>query len=221
VNWRIIGVVGDVKSYLDQPAQPTVFIPLAQAPYEIMKLFEAWIPTEIVVRTTGEPLALGRALQQTLQSVDPNVAAGHIRSMNEIRSAAVAMREFNMTLLSLFAGAALLLAAIGIYGVIAFSVTQRTQELGVRMALGAQRSDVLRLVLGEGLRLAATGIAAGLAGTLALTRVLQTFLYGVSPTDPTALACTTLLLGSIALFACYIPARRAMKVDPMVALRYE
>jgi putative ABC transport system permease protein len=141
--------------------------------------------------------------------------------MEQVRSAAVAMRQFNMTLLSIFAALALVLAAIGMYGVTTYSVTQRTHEIGVRMALGAKHGDILRLVLGQGMLLAGIGVGLGTAGALVLTRLLESYLYGVRPTDPIAFSSTALLLVTVAILASYIPARRAMKVDPLIALRNE
>jgi ABC-type antimicrobial peptide transport system permease subunit len=216
-----VGVVGDVKSYLDKPAEPSVYIPLAQTPYAVLKLIAIWFPEYIVVRTSADPQTLSHSIEQQLQAIDSSVGIGHVRTMEQVRSAAVAMRQFNMTLLSVFAALALVLAAIGIYGVIAYSVTQRTHEIGVRMALGAKHGDILRLVLGQGMALACFGIGIGIAGALALTRLLQGYLYEVKPTDPLALTATALLLGAVAMLACDIPARRAAKVDPMLALRHE
>jgi putative ABC transport system permease protein len=141
--------------------------------------------------------------------------------MDQIISESTAPRRFTLFLLAAFAGLAIVLAAIGIYGVIANSVSQRTHEIGIRMALGAQRQDVMRLVVGQGARLVAAGIVIGIIGALALTRSLASFLYGVRPTDPVTFAGAVLLLGAVAILASYIPARRATKVDPMVALRYE
>jgi len=221
LEWQVVGVVGDVKSYLDKPADASVYIPLAQTSYPLLKLVSIWFPEYILVRTSSDPLALGHAIEQQLQTIDPSVGIGHIRTMEQVRSAAVAMRQFNMTLLSVFAALALVLAAIGVYGVIAHGVTERTHEIGVRIALGAERGDVMRLLLGQGLVLAGFGIAVGIAGALALTRLLAGYLYRVHPTDPIALGSTALLLGAVAMLASYIPARRATKVDPMVALRHE
>ena len=221
LEWQVVGVVGDVKSYLDKPADASVYIPLAQTSYPLLKLVSIWFPEYILVRTSSDPLALGHAIEQQLQTIDPSVGIGHIRTMEQVRSAAVAMRQFNMTLLSVFAALALVLAAIGVYGVIAHGVTERTHEIGVRIALGAERGDVMRLLLGQGLVLAGFGIAVGIAGALALTRLLAGYLYRVQPTDPIALGSTALLLGAVAMLASYIPARRATKVDPMVALRYD
>jgi putative ABC transport system permease protein len=220
-DWQVVGVSGDVKSYLDRPAQPTIYVPLAQMSFSAMREFASWFATDILVRTSADPLALSHLIEQQLQAIDPSIGIGHIRSMEQVRSSAVAMRQFNMTLLSVFAGLALLLAAIGIYGVIAYSITQRKHEIGVRMALGAKRSDILRLVLTQGMVLAGLGIAFGIVGALALTRLLEGYLYRVNPTDPMAFAATALLLAAVAMLACGIPARRAMRADPMVALRYE
>jgi putative ABC transport system permease protein len=220
-DWQVVGVSGDVKSYLDEPVQPTIYVPLAQMPFPMMQMFASWFATDIVVRTSSDPLALSHTIEQQLQAIDPSIGIGHIRTMEQVRSASVAMRQFNMTLLSLFAALALVLAAIGIYGVIAYAVTQRTHEIGVRIALGAERGDVMRLLLAQGMFLAGFGIGMGIAGALALTRLLESYLYRVQPTDPIALGATALLLGAVAMLASYIPARRAAKVDPMVALRYE
>jgi putative ABC transport system permease protein len=218
---EIVGVVGDVKSFLDEPAEPTVYIPIAQAPYSVLNIFSGWFATSILVRTSNDPLALSRAVIAQIHGVDSSIPAGHIRTMDQVRSAAVAMREFNMVLLSLFAGLALLLAAVGIFGVMAHNVTQRSYEIGVRLALGAQRRDVLRLILGEAVRLVAIGVGAGVAGALVLTRLIESYLYEVRPTDPAAFIGTAAFLGAVALLACYIPVRRALRVDPMIALRYE
>ena len=217
----IVGVVGDVKSFLDEPPEPTVYIPISQAPYSVLNIFSGWFATSILVRTSNDPLSLSRTVIAQIHGVDSSIPAGHIRTMQQVRSAAVAMREFNMVLLSLFAGLALLLAAVGIFGVMAHNVTQRTHEIGVRVALGAQRRDVLRLILGEAVRLVVIGVAAGVAGALALTRLIESYLYQVRPGDPAAFVGTAAFLGAVALLACYIPVRRALRVDPMVALRYE
>jgi len=218
---EIVGVVGDVRSYLDRPAEPTVFEPFAQTPFGTMKLFESWYATRIVVRTAVDPLSVSRVLQAEVHAADPSVALGRIRTMEEVRSAAVATRQFNMTLLALFAGLAAALAAIGIYGVMAFTVRQRTHEIGVRMALGAQRGQILKLIYREGLLLAGCGIAIGTACALALTRLLESYLYEVKARDPLVFGATGLALGLVAILACGVPALRATKVDPMVALRYE
>jgi len=218
---EVIGIVGDVKSHLDQPAKPTAFIPIGQGSYPVMKLLEGWFPSVVVVRSSVEPLTLGHAVTEAIHEVNPSVPTGAVRTMEQIRSTDVSMREFNMILLSVFAGLALLLAAIGIYGVMAYNVAQRVREIGIRMALGANPAQVLRSVLREGLILTGVGAALGMAGAFAITRVLQAYLFGVSATDPSAFAGTAVLLGLVALVACWVPARRATRVDPLVALRCE
>jgi putative ABC transport system permease protein len=218
---KIVGVVGDVKSFLDQPVQPCDYIPLSQTPFEALQLFASFFPTNIVVRTSADPLALSHSIEQQLHTVDPSVGTGRVRTMQQVRSAAVAMRQFNMTLLSIFAALALALAAIGIYGVIAYNVTQRTHEIGVRMALGAARGDVMKMLLRQAMGLAGLGIALGIAGTLALSRFLESYLYRVRPTDPVALSLTALILGAFAMVASYIPASRGIRISPMIALRRE
>jgi predicted permease len=221
LNWQVVGVVGNVRSYLDEPAGAGVYISLAQTPYPVLNLISIWFPEYIVVRASTDPLGLSHTVEQQLRAIDPSVGVGHVRTMEQVRSAAVAMRRFNMTLLSIFAALALVLAAIGIYGVIAYSVTQRTHEIGVRMALGAKYTDVLRLVLSQGMILTGFGVGLGIAGALVLTRLLESYLYRVQPTDPIAFSSTALLLGAVAMLASYIPARRATKVDPLIALRHE
>ena len=218
---QIIGVVGDVKSYLDQPAPSTTFIPSSQASYDTSRLFEGWFPRTIVIRASVDPLSLTRAVRDAVAAVDPIVPTGQARSMEQVLSRSLALRSFMMLLLSFFAGLALLLSSVGIYGVISYAVSQRTREIGVRMAIGASRADVLRLVLLEGLRLVLIGAALGIGGAVALTRLLAGMLYGVSVTDPLIFSVVTAILVLVSLAACYIPARRAMRVDPIVALRYE
>jgi len=218
---EIVGVVGDVKSYLDQPAPPTTFVPAAQASYDVSKLFEGWFPRSIVVRTAVDPLSLSRAVRDAIAAVDPIVPTGSMRSMDQVLSHSLALRNFMMFLLSLFASLALTLATVGIYGVISYAVSQRTREIGVRMALGARRGDVLRLILGEGLKLVLAGAALGIVLALMAARFISTMIYGISATDPMIFFSVITLLISVSLAACYVPARRAMRVDPMVALRYE
>jgi predicted permease len=217
---EIVGVVGNVKSFLDRPVPRTVFIPAAQASSNVTKLFGTWFPVHVVVRA-ADPLRMSRAVEEQIRATDPNVPIGHIRSMEQAFSKSIAFQNFMMVLLGTFAGLAMLLAAIGIYGVMAYSVSQRTHELGIRMALGAQRSDVFRLIVGHGMLLALVGVALGIAGGLAATRLLADMLYGVKPTDPWTFMEVSIGLLGVALLACYVPARRAMRVDPMVALRYE
>ncbi len=218
---EIVGVVGDVKSYLDQPARPTTFVPAAQASYAISAVFEGWFPRIVLVRSNVDPLSLSRSVRDAITAVDPTVPTGSVRSMEQVLSHSLALRTFMMFLLGLFAALALILASVGIYGVISFAVSQRTREIGVRMALGAHPSDVLRLILGEGLKLVLAGVVLGIIAALALTRLLSTLVYGVSATDPLIFLSVVVLLVAVALAACFVPARRAMRVDPIVALRYE
>ena len=218
---EIVGVVGDVRSYLDRPPEPAVFIPVAQSPYELMKIFESWFGTRIVVRSAVRPEALGHAVEEQIHDADPSVATGHIRTMEQVRSSSVAARRFNMLLMGSFGVLAALLAAIGIYGVVAYTVNQRTREIAVRITFGAGLADVLRLVYSDMLLLATVGIAAGTASALALTRLLESYLYEIKSRDPLTFVITVSLLAAVAIVACAVPALRAAKVDPMVALRYE
>ena len=213
----IVGIVGDVKEMgLEAPAKAEMFFPYQQLGGTLWN-----IPRDLIVRTTGDPVGVVPALRQAIWSVDSAQPISNIRTMDEILAEEVAQRRVGMTLLAAFAALALLLASLGIYGVISYAVTQRTQEIGIRMALGASRRDVLRLVMTDGLRLAATGVAIGLGTAFALTRLMTGLLFGVTASDPRTLAGVTVLLTAVALFACYVPARRATKVDPMIALRHE
>ena len=175
----------------------------------------------LAVQTTVRPDTLAATIREQVRALDPDQPVTSIRTMDELLLRTLSEAKFTLLLFSLFAVLALVLAAIGIYGVMATAVTQRTHEIGLRMALGAQKLDVLRLVIGEGMIQVFIGIVAGLAAALALTRLMSSLLFGVSATDPVTLALITLLLASVALLACYLPARRATKVDPLVALRYE
>lgn len=217
---QIVGVVGDVKSELGEDPPATFFIPVAQDPGAIQG-FQAWFPVCIVVRTAQRPLSLSHAFENAVHEAQPDLPIGHIESMEQILSTSLAFQRFSMLLMSIFAGLALILAAVGTYGVMAYYVAQRTHEIGIRMALGAHPGNVLRMVIGQGMTLAAIGLAIGIVGALEATRLLASQLYGVKPADPVVLAVVVALLGLIALLACYIPARRAARVDPLVALRYE
>lgn len=210
---EIVGVVGDVhESSLASAPEPVSYWPYPELPYSVMT---------VVVRTAIPPPSMVPAIRQTLQQIDKDQPMAKIATMDQLVSDSVASSRFTMLLLSAFAGLALLLAGIGIYGVMACSVAQRRQEIGIRLALGAQRRDILRFVLGQGARIALLGVGIGIAAAFVLTRLMTTLLYRVSASDPLTFAAVVILLSFVALLACYIPARRAMRVDPLVALRYE
>jgi putative ABC transport system permease protein len=209
----IVGIVGDAKYQgLGVEAGPQAYVPHAQSPYPGMR---------IVVRTTTDPSSLIAAVRSQIQSVDSEEGPTRFAPMTQLLSESVAQPRFNTFLIGLFAALAFILSAIGIYGVISYDVTQRTGEIGVRMALGAQSHDVLRLILRQGLVLTLGGLVAGLAGAILLTRFLTGLLFEVKPTDPLTYGVVASLLALVATVACLIPARRATKVDPLVALRYE
>jgi len=210
---EIVGVVGETKRSLDDQPSNQMYVPHAQD--------ASWPSMSLVIRTAGDPATAGSAVRNEIRSLDKGAPVFNVRTMNDVLATSVAPRRTPMLLLSTFAAAALLLAMIGIYGVTAYYVTQRTQEIGIRMALGAQMSDVLKLVLKGGTALASIGIAAGLVGAFALTRWMTTLLFGVKPTDALTFIAVSICLLVTALLACYLPARRATKVDPLVALRYE
>jgi putative ABC transport system permease protein len=212
----IVGVVGNVKQFsLSRPAVPAVFSPFAQS----QEAWRRWM--SLVVRAPSATAGLVDAVKQAVWAVDSQIPVNDIQTMSELLSASLAERRFNLFLLGIFAGLALGLTAVGIYGVISYMVRQRRNEIGIRMALGARRVDVLRMVLGQGARLALAGTAIGLAGALGATRLMSNLLYGIKPTDPVTFAGAAGLLVLVALAACYFPARRATRVDPMTALRYE
>ncbi|HEV2491409.1 MAG TPA: ABC transporter permease [Candidatus Acidoferrales bacterium] len=213
---KVVGVVADVKhSGLDQPADPAVYTPFSQND-------EAWRRfMTLAIRARGAPAGLVEEVKKQLWSMDSQIPVSDVRSMDDLMSVSLAQQWFNLVLLGIFAALALILASVGIYGLMAYVVSQRTHEIGVRMALGAQRRDVLRLFVGDGAKLAFAGIVIGVLGALALTRLMISLLFEVKPTDPVTIAAVAILLGLVALAACYIPARRAMRVDPLVALRYE
>jgi ABC-type antimicrobial peptide transport system permease subunit len=174
-----------------------------------------------VLRTTGDPLALAEPARRAVAAVDPNVPVFQVRSLPQLRAASTARTRFLMLVLGIFAGAALALAAVGIYGVVAYAVAQRTRELGIRMALGARAADIVRLIIHQGAVLTGVGAAIGLLGALLATRALRGLLYQVTPTDPSTLTAGTLALIAVALLASYVPARRAARVNPVEALRHE
>jgi putative ABC transport system permease protein len=209
----IVGVVGNVRQVApDQPPREEFYLSSQRFPNQEMAF---------VVRTDGDPARLGAAVTRAIRSVDPDQPVFGIMPMTKVIADASAERRFSMLLLTLFAGLALLLSAIGIYGVMAYSTTQRRHEIGIRMALGAGARDVLGLVVGHGMRLVGLGLLLGLTGAWALSRVLTSQLYGVSARDPFTYLTVALLLGSVALTASYLPARRALRVDPMSSLRSE
>jgi predicted permease len=218
---RIVGVVGDVKSEIGTPVPPTVFLPSAQTPAGYSRLFGVWFPTHVLVRAAGDPSALAAAVKNAIHDTDPRVPVGRVRGLADVLTQSVAFQRFQMLLLSAFAALALVLAAVGLYGVMSYVVTQRAHEIGVRVALGAVPADVLGMVLGRGLVLAAAGAVLGLGGAAALTRLLRSQLYGIQAADPATFAEVTALLVLVALAACIVPAWRAARVDPVVALRSE
>jgi len=212
----IIGVIADIKNQaINQPAFPTVYAPYTQYKNE------GWGLTIFTLRTTGDPLAASQMVRDQVHALLPNQPVYEVASMEQLLARSLSRARFSMLLLSIFAALALVLAAVGIYGVMAYAVAQRTREIGVRLALGAQPRDVLGMVLLGGGKLAAVGLVLGLIASLGVTYLLRSQLYGVSSTDPVTYATVALLLGPIALAACYLPARRATRVDPLVALRYE
>ena len=213
VWWEIVGVAADVRSLeLREEASPEFYLSALQDTFTNMF---------VVVRTSVEPTSVAASVRRAAAEVDKSAAVSDVKTMDHIVNDAVTQPRFNLFLLGLFSGIALLLSAAGIYGVTAYSVTQRTHEFGIRMALGAQVNDVLRMIVKQGMVLISIGIAVGLLASFALTRLLRTLLFGVTVTDPLTFVAITLLLTLVALLACYIPARRATKVDPLVALRYE
>jgi predicted permease len=219
---EIVGIVGDVRNGdLDSDPEPIMYIPVAQMTNGQTALNNRIIPITWIVRTKVEPFSLSTKIQEQLRIASGGLPVSHIRSMDQVRSESTQRTDFNMTLLVIFAGVALLLAAIGIYGLMAYSVQLRTPEIGIRMALGAGPQDVRRMVVKQGMRLALLGVFLGVAAALALTRLMASLLYGVKPWDPAAIVSVAVLLSAVALLATYFPARRASRVDPMIALRYE
>jgi predicted permease len=209
----IVGVVGDIKSDgFDAPSVPHVYVALGQF---------APVNAVVFLRSRGDAEHLGEAVRHEVEDVDPNVPVHSISSMDQIIARSVADRRFALELLGVFAAVALLLAAIGIYGAMSYAFSQRTNEVGIRMALGAQSRDILRLALGEGMRTVVIGLAAGLVGAATMTRVFRSMLFEVGPADPITFLSISAILAGVALFACYIPARRATRVDPLTALREE
>jgi len=213
-SWlSIVGIVGDVKQLgLDSTAQPEVYFPYLQVTSPSMS---------IVVRTSAEPSSLAAAVKSQIQMVDKDLPITAAKTMEQLLAESVSGRRFNMLLLTVFAVVALVLAVVGIYGVMSYTVTRRTHEIGIRVAIGAQPRDVFRMVIGQGMKLALIGVVLGLLGAFGLTRLMESMLFGVAPTDPTTFVSISALLSVVALVACYLPGRRATRVDPLVALRCE
>jgi putative ABC transport system permease protein len=211
---EIVGVVGNVRQTLASEPASELYFPIRQADTVLPVNF-----VSLVLRTANDPRSAVTALRDVVRAIDPNQPLVKIRTMEENIQTSVTEPRFRTTLLGIFAGCAVLLSVIGLYGVMMYSVTRRASEIGIRMALGAQRSDILRMVLAEGLRLALAGIAIGGVGSLVVSRLLANFLFGTTATDPLTYTLVPLLLIAVALLACYIPARRATRLDPIVALR--
>jgi putative ABC transport system permease protein len=210
---EIVGVVGDIREgALNKEAEPAIYWMHPREPYSGMAL---------VVRASGDAARLAPAVQKEIRSLDPEQPVADVRTMQQVISKSIARPRFNMLLLSIFAGVALVLASVGLYGVMNYSATQRTHEVGIRMALGATRADIMRLVVGNGMLLTLIGIGIGVAASLMLTRVMASLLFGVTATDVPTFLGVSAVLAAVALVANYIPARRATRVNPVIALRYE
>jgi len=210
----IVGIVGDVRGFaLDEPPEPTMYWPVAQ--------IRATPSLAIVVRTQSDPAALATAVRAAIGEIDQAQPIYDMQPLDQLVAKSLGQRRFTLTLMLLFGVIALVLSASGIYGVMSFAVTQRTQEIGIRMALGARAVDVVKMIVRSGMFLASIGVVAGLIGAFAVTRLIASLLFGVSPTDILTFVLVTAGLLMVALLACYIPARRATKVDPLVALRHE
>jgi putative ABC transport system permease protein len=210
---EIVGVVGDIREgALDKEAEPAIYWSHPREPYSGMAL---------VVRTSGDAARFGAAVAKEIRAIDPEQPIADVRTMEQVVSKSIARPRFNTLLLAIFAGVALVLASVGLYGVMNYSATQRTHEVGIRMALGATRADIMRLVVGNGMLLTLIGIGIGVVASIGLTRVMQSFLFGVGATDAITFISVSLLLIAVALVANYIPARKATRVNPVIALRYE
>jgi putative ABC transport system permease protein len=213
VPTEIIGIVGDAKhSQLDQDSEPMSYWPIAELPYTSMTF---------VLRTRGDTASVANAARTAIQTLDPQQPVADVRTLESLVGSSIARQRFNTLLLAIFAIIALLLSVAGIYGVVSYSVAQRSREIGIRTALGATAQDILRLVLKRGMTLTLFGIGIGLPAAIALTSLIKKLLFGVGSTDVPTFVSVSILLAASALLACYIPARRATRVDPLVALRYE
>jgi putative ABC transport system permease protein len=217
----IVGVVGDVTSSVGQPAEPTVMVPAVQEHAGLVTVFNGWYPVHLIARTAGDPALLRVAIRRAMAEADVQVPIGRVETMVEVLDSSLSFQRFEMVVLGLFAVLAALLAAVGIYGLMAYLVQQRTREFGIRMALGARQRDVLRLVLRHGAVLVGAGVVAGIAGAMVATRLIASQLFGVTPLDASTFALVTLGLALVAFAAMWLPAHRAMASDPMVSLRSE
>ena len=219
---QVVGIVGSVtESGLAGGMVPVMYVPQSQITDGLTRLGASLLPLSWVIRTSGDPLSMASAIRHEFESLDPQLAPSHVVNMDQVIAEANARQNFNTLLLTVFASIALLLAAVGIYGLMSYAVEQRMQEIGIRMALGADQGRIMRLVLGQGIRLALVGTALGLAGAYGLTRLLAKFLFGVKPSDPLAFSIVAATLIVVTLLAAFVPTRRAMLVDPIVALRQE
>jgi putative ABC transport system permease protein len=219
---EITGIVGNIRETgLNAADQPVMYVPESQITDALNRLANSLIPLSWIIQTATDPASMTAAIQHEIQSADSQLAPSRIRTLDQVIAESSARQNFNVLLLAIFAGLALLLAAIGIYGLMSYTVEQRTQELGIRMALGASRGDMVKLVVRQGMLLTGIGLAIGLASAFGLSRLLANMLFGVKTTDPVTYAAVAVILVSVALLASYIPARRATKIDPMIALRYE
>jgi len=219
---QVIGIVGSVRETgLDAVDQGVLYIPQSQVPEGLTKLANGLLPLSWAIRTAGDPLAMRASVEREIRAVDGLMSTAHVRTMDRMVADSLLRQNFNMLLLTIFAVMALLLAAIGIYGLLSYSVEQRMQEIGVRVALGAAGRDVIKLIGLQGMKLAGVGIALGLAAAYAVTRVLATLLFGVKANDPVTFAGVAVLVALVAIAASVIPARRAAAVAPADALRHQ
>ncbi|HEX9919735.1 MAG TPA: FtsX-like permease family protein, partial [Pyrinomonadaceae bacterium] len=219
---NIVGVFKHMKHYgPDEEGRVEIYTPYKQVPADSFAAANRSLWLAVKTSGGGDPTSLAPAVRNEVLQIDKDQPISNVGTMEQIVAATVAPQKFATWLLAVFAATAMLLAAIGIYGVMAYSVTQRTHEIGIRMALGAGRRDVLKMVVSQGMKLALVGVALGLVGAFALTRLMASLLFGVSATDPLTYGGVSVLLAAVALLACLIPARKATKVDPMIALRYE